>query len=228
MLRRANHDFFKQWSADMAYVLGYFAADGSMIKNNRGAHFIEFNSTDKYLISVVRKLLDSNHKISTRISHKKEWKNIYRLQIGSKVLFDDITKFGFHQNKSLTMRFPDIPPSFVGDFIRGYFDGDGGVYFRKYAPKDRPNPRWVFQARFTSGSKEFLLQLHIALKERGIVGGYMNKKKRGYDLVLSHRDSVALSGLMYHNALDHAYLKRKFNVFVRAINTLYGGVAQIG
>ena len=37
----------------MAYVLGFFAADGTMIANNRGAHFIEFHSTDKQLLKQV-------------------------------------------------------------------------------------------------------------------------------------------------------------------------------
>ncbi len=50
MHRTLNQDFFKTWSPEMAYVLGYFAADGSMIQNKRGGHFIEFTSTDAVLI----------------------------------------------------------------------------------------------------------------------------------------------------------------------------------
>jgi len=37
-----NENFFKKWTPEMAYVLGFFAADGSMVKNKRGACFIEF------------------------------------------------------------------------------------------------------------------------------------------------------------------------------------------
>jgi len=33
-----NEDFFKNWTQEMAYVLGFFTADGNMIKNNKGAH----------------------------------------------------------------------------------------------------------------------------------------------------------------------------------------------
>ncbi len=50
----------------MAYVLGFFAADGTMIKNKRGAHFIEFDITDKEILLKIRKTLGSNHKISVR------------------------------------------------------------------------------------------------------------------------------------------------------------------
>jgi hypothetical protein len=38
--KEINHDFFKLWTPGMAYVLGFFSADGSMIKNKRGACFI--------------------------------------------------------------------------------------------------------------------------------------------------------------------------------------------
>ena len=50
----------------MAYVLGFFAADGNMIKNKRGAHFIEFQITDKNLLEKIRELLGSNQKIAIR------------------------------------------------------------------------------------------------------------------------------------------------------------------
>lgn len=37
--KRVNKDFFKKWSNEMAYVLGFFAADGNMIVNKRGGQF---------------------------------------------------------------------------------------------------------------------------------------------------------------------------------------------
>ena len=55
-----NEDFFKKWSPKMTYVLGFFAADGNMIKNKRGAHFIEFQSTDKEILNKIKKCLKSN------------------------------------------------------------------------------------------------------------------------------------------------------------------------
>ncbi len=211
----------------MSYVLGYFVADGAMIKNRRGAHFIEFSSVDRYLIEKVKEVLESSHTISERVKKKKHWKQVYRLQIGSKDMFEDLTNLGFSQNKSLTMTFPEIPPKYISDFVRGYFDGDGGVYFKKYQPKDRPNPRWVFQSRFISGSKVFLEELLSRIQQHGVKGGCIVQKQGGYEIILSHHDSVALFKLMYNNALDQIYLKRKFDVFTKAIETLYGGVAQL-
>lgn len=72
----------------MAYVLGFFIADGSMAKNKRGAHFIEIEITDKELLEEIREAIGSNYKISVR-NRDKKWKISYRLQIGSKEVFSD-------------------------------------------------------------------------------------------------------------------------------------------
>jgi len=203
----------------MAYVLGFFAADGTMITNNRGAHFIEFHSTDKQLLLVVKKLFKSNHKISTRDKHNPKWKVGYRLQIGSKEMFSDLSEHGFMPNKSLILEFPKVPERFFRDFVRGYFDGDGCVYFKKHKAKDRKKLRRVFSSRFISGSKKFLQSLQIQLNFNG---GFISQKKRGYELVFSHKNSLDLYRLMYHNDCHGLYLNRKYKLFRKAINTLYG------
>src|SRR3989344_4542443 len=121
-----NQDFFKKWSSEMAYVLGFFAADGNMIKNKRGAHFIEFQITDRDILNQIKNLLGSNHKISIRDRNKK-WKKSYRLQLGSKEIFNDLIKLGMVPRKSNILKFPKIPDVYLADFVRGYFDGDGHV-----------------------------------------------------------------------------------------------------
>ena len=224
MYRTLNHQFFKTWTPAMAYTLGFFAADGTMIANNRGAHFIEFHITDKEILIQIRSAVGSNHKIATRKRNPKHRLG-YRLQIGSKEWFKDLTTLGFVPNKSLIMRLPSVPPKLLGHFVRGYFDGDGCVHFKKYWAKDRGKMKWSFSTRFTSGSKDFLLSLHQSLHARGIQGGsiYRKSKNSGYELVLSHKDSLALFRIMYdtipHNGL---YLTRKYKLFRKAIETLWG------
>src|SRR3989344_911718 len=123
-----DQHFFKTWMPEMAYVLGYFAADGSMLKNSRGAHFIEFTSVDRILIEQVQNAAQSNHRVAVRTRRGND-QIAYRLQLGSKEWYSDLTKLGFVQNKSKTLCFPNVPQEFVGDFVRGSFDGDGCAYF---------------------------------------------------------------------------------------------------
>ena len=68
-------------------------------------------------------------------------------------MFEDLQKNGFTQNKSSTLALPVIPKEYVADFIRGYFDGDGNVYFKKHKVRKRKRKKWVFSSRFTCGSK---------------------------------------------------------------------------
>jgi hypothetical protein len=219
--REVDHDFFKTWSPQMAYVLGFFAADGTMIVNKRGAHFIEFHITDLNILRDIRELLKSNHKIGIRTRDPK-WKIGYRIQIGSKELFRDLQLLGFTPNKSKNMKLPAVPNKVWGDFVCGYFDGDGCVYFRKHRVNDRPNSRWVFSTRFTAGCRNFLEVFHARLKKTGLSKGFIVPKTRGYELVFSHGDSVALFRLMYHNAGTRPYLPRKYRKYQKALITLYG------
>jgi hypothetical protein len=221
MHRSLNHMFFSRWSPEMAYVLGYFAADGTMLKNNRGAHFIEFTSTDRILIDNLQKTVESNHRISER-DRGGNCKTTYRIQIGSKRWFEDLTLIGFTQNKSLVLKFPSVPMCYLGDFVRGYFDGDGCVYLGKHWANDRNKYRWNFHTRFTSGSHKFLDDLKTHLRKCGIEKGHISPKSRGgYDLVLSWQDSLALYRLMYHTAeVANLFLPRKREKLERAIEVL--------
>lgn len=216
-----NKDFFKTWSSDMAYVLGFIMADGYVFTNPRGSCYTGFVSDDLEIIEKIRLVLHSNHFIGTR-NHPSnpKWKPTHVLQIGSKDLFQDLKKFGVVPNKSLILKFPaNIPDAFVGHFVRGYFDGDGCVYFRKHLRKDRNKMSWVFTVRFTSGSKQFLEGLHEILKKY-TNGGFIQIKNRGYDLVFSHRDGFALFDLMYKDIESNLFLERKYNIFQKAITTL--------
>lgn len=204
----------------MAYVLGFFAADGSMLKNNRGAHFIEFTITDRIVLEQIQRATNSTHRIAER-ERGGNSKTGYRLQIGSGEWFTDLLRLGFTQHKSDSMRFPKVPKKYLGDFVRGYFDGDGCVYFNNLKYADRKYKRWVLLTIFTSGSKEFLETLHTILRTFEVKGGSLRKKARGFDLAFSHSDSLALYRLMYHTGkVADMFLPRKREKLERAIEVL--------
>jgi len=221
MRRSLNQDFFKEWSPEMAYVLGFFAADGSMLRNKRGAHFIEFTITDLIVLKMIQKVTSSTHKIQERKRRSSAWKTQYRIQIGSKEWFEDLTHLGFMQNKSKKLPFPKIPKEYFGDFVRGYFDGDGCVYFKHLQYADRKNIRPILMTLFTSGCRPFLQSLWDALKMHGVYGGSLKKKAHGFELVFSHRDSLALHRAMYHTVeVSKMFLPRKRNKLEQAIKVL--------
>jgi hypothetical protein len=200
----------------MAYVLGFFMADGSMDITKRGGHYFSIQICDRPLLVMIRKALGSNHKISVRKRYGNEH-DIYRIQIGSKDICADLRKLGLSTQKTFNLSLPPMPKRYLGSFIRGYFDGDGNVwtgYIHKY---DRPKPVPVMQAMFTSGCKSFLESLHVRLKDENLRGGGVYCKERGFCLKYSTRDALVLYDLLYADISDRLYLKRKKRVFEKFI-----------
>ena len=212
----------------MAYVLGFFAADGCMIQNNRDGHFIEFHINDRDILVAIQRAVESNHKISVRVRKNPKHKVGYRIQLGSKEMYKDLLSLGMCSRKSLALQMPTVPQKYFKHFLRGYFDGDGCVYFKKLQFADRKNKRYILQSVFSCGTFNFLTELLILLRGYGVQGGSLKRKRRGNELTLSHHDSVALYRIMYNNLQDSdIYLGRKYELFTRAIETLYGKNAVV-
>lgn len=214
IFKKCNHDFFKKWSAEMAYVLGFFAADGSMYATRRGTHYIEFQITDKILLKEIQKLLGSDHKISLKVGKNKMQKDIHRLQIGSKIMFTDLTRLGMTQAKSKTLKLPHIPRTHFRHFIRGYFDGDGNVTSGEYARKDGKSKKRVLLSGFTCGSGDFLRAIHKKIKDMSeVCGGTFYKHGGAYRLYFSINDSFAFYNFMYKDLKNELFLPRKKKIF---------------
>jgi intein-encoded DNA endonuclease-like protein len=217
IFKTKNEKFFKKWSSEMAYVLGFFTADGSMTKNKRGAHFIEIQITDKDLLYKIRELLESNHKI-TELKKNDKWKKAYRLQIGSKEIFNDLIRLGMTPNKSKTIDLPDVPSKYFSDFVRGYFDGDGNVVSGYFKKADRKNKSYTLATRFASGSKLILNHLRDNLSKLLGTTGSIHCKDNTWRLNYSINDSKKLFRFMYDDGKVNGliYLERKYKIYKNA------------
>ena len=209
-----NKNFFKTWSRDMAYFLGFFCADGNMVKNKRGGCYISIYSADKNIVLDLQNTIGSKHKLS---SVKSETGVTYRFQIGSTELYKDLCILGITPDKTSRMKLPKMPKQYEPDFIRGYFDGDGNVWtgvVKRKVTKDG----YKMLVGFTSASKGFLSHLSFILKERGISGGslFNIKNKNCSRLSLSTLDALKLYKIMY-NKPHKLFLRRKKLVFEKFI-----------
>jgi intein-encoded DNA endonuclease-like protein len=217
--KKINKDFFKVWSHDMAYVLGFFAADGYITHNKRGALFWGIQITDKELLFIMRDILGSDHTINIRIRSGNE-NTLYRLQIGSKEMVEDLAQLGFFARKTNNIQIPVMHKKYLPDFIRGYFDGDGNVW-SGYMNKNREKWTKTILVAFTSNSEDFLVSLHDHLKSNGIKGGSvrMIKNKKSYRLTLSTTDSLKIFKIMYTRDTPLQLLRKKV-VFERFIENM--------
>ncbi|MCX6790389.1 MAG: hypothetical protein NTV60_02565 [Candidatus Kaiserbacteria bacterium] len=213
--RAVNKDFFKKWSPEMAYVLGFFAADGYMTLNERGAHFWNIQITDKNIVEGIRRTIQSGHKIGVRVGKGNE-KLMYRLQIGSKEMCGDLLKLGFTPNKTKSLSVPHVPKKYFPHFVRGYFDGDGNVWVG-YVHKERETKLRTIRTVFTSCSEAFLEAMQEQLEGFDIHKGVLSKGKGNYyRLTYSVNSSLKLSDFMYNHKVpipEGLFLERKRNRF---------------
>jgi intein/homing endonuclease len=208
--KKYNKDFFKTWSSDMAYILGFMYADGNIVETKRGNQYVAIYTADRELLVAIAKTMQSEHKVAQRNASAG---CVYRIQIGSRVWFADLGMLGLWPNKTKRMKLPHIPKEYFGDFVRGYFDGDGNIWVG-FVHKERKTALQTIQVAFTSQSTEYLRSLHQGLQRQGIVGGslYISKKKHFARLAFSVTDALKIYEIMY-NCRHKLYLKRKKVVF---------------
>jgi len=212
--KEINIKFFRKWTSPMAYILGFIYADGNIIYTKRNTWFLSIQITDKEILEIIKREMNSSHTISERKSAENH-KPLYRLQIGSKNICEDLIRIGLTERKSKTMVLPTIPNKYFSDFLRGYFDGDGGIWIG-LKNKKQNTKTFIISTFFTSGSKDFLISLKKKLAKNGLVGGSLVKKERGFDLKYSVKDSLILYKIMY-NSKYSLFLNRKKERFEKYI-----------
>ncbi len=224
---KINTDFFKKWSNEMAYVLGFLYADGTIIDsaNSSRTRYIKFTSKDRDILLSIKNVLQSEHPICYRSPRETIGRNgkiykssgLFYLRIGSRRMFMDLKKLGLIPNKSKIIEFSTtIPNKYLSHFVRGYFDGDGCVYFQVIRGKKKKFIVKHFSIIFTSGSKKFLEELSTNLnKVIGVTKKRIYDSTRAYQLHYSVFDSIQLFKFLYKDVSQETYLKRKFDIFLK-------------
>lgn len=200
----------------MAYVVGFIAADGNLTKNKRGAHFIAIQSVDRGIVYAIRQALRSNLQIGEYRSPHKNWRKRYSLQIGSKKMYQDLLDLGITPKKAYRIRMPSIPVKYLRDFIRGYFDGDGGVTFYFSNKKERRNPTPALSTSFTSCSKGILRDIAYGLYQMAGTRLKVPTKKgddNASELRYSTNDSRRIYRFLYSGLRSELFLQRKKVIF---------------
>ena len=199
----------------MAYVLGFIYADGIIYPSARGKYLV-ITSTDQFIVRRIKKWLASKHKIVRTKSTWPNGKDRFVLRVGNKAIYNSLSEVGLISSKSLIVRMPDVPKSYFKDFVRGYFDGDGCVYLERSKGKGGKLIIRKLSVIFTSGSREFLNDLLLDLKENlDLRQTKIYKGCRSFQLRFFTSDSIKILELMYNNTPRELYFERKFEVFTK-------------
>lgn len=152
-----THDFFDKWSEQSAYVFGFWYADGSIRitkgENNCAYKIFNITNTDKQIMDHISKLI--NVIPSIRKFKNKNWKDAHIITVNSDKFFDFCYSFVGTIDKTHSTIFPNIPDKYLNHFIRGFFDGDGSIYLKKYRSR-HGNPVINLNSSFASSVESWL------------------------------------------------------------------------
>lgn len=123
--KEVNHKYFNVQSANMAWILGFIAADGCIGKD-RNRIIINLSRTDREILEIIRKELNIENKIVDY--ENKDGFLCSSLSWTSKEHKDELAKYNIVPEKTLKLKPPTLlDKKFIIDYIRGYFDGDGSI-----------------------------------------------------------------------------------------------------
>lgn len=118
---------------------------------------------------------------------------------------------GVTPKKSLTVKFPEIPESYIRHFIRGCWDGDGSIF--------KNNKSNSFSTSYISGSYHFIFALGNYLKAIGLdVKSYTTEGQHNYYYlkINGNEQCSKLFHYFYYDVPKEMYLERKYIKFEEA------------
>ena len=210
---KVNEQFLNNINTEeKAYILGFICADGHIEKDRLN---ITVSIKDKDILEKIRKAMQSNHPIKkvkrTNLYNKTDRKTLtlVELMIGSVKLVKPLFNMGLTTNKTYTLNgdiVKYIPKYLIRDFLRGYFDGDGNVFFgRRYSSGYKYNVN-------ICGNEDFLLksfQIYFPSTNKLYKDLY---SRQCFVWKLSQRDKVRdFMYYLYYNS--SIFLQRKYNEF---------------
>lgn len=189
---KVNENYFKTWSNNMAYILGFFMADGCMVQDQQT---ISFAQKEKYILMQIKDVIESTHPII-----QNPITGVYILNIHSKIMKTDLMKLhGVTSKKSKELIFPIIPEEYMSHFIRGYFDGDGYVNYKSYF------------VSIVGGSIEFMKSLQNKIEVHGFTTNFTTHENH-YRVYVSGRKTIKnFSEWLYKD--KELFLERKYEEF---------------
>ena len=205
-LHKIDLDFFKNIdSGEKAYWLGYITADGYITKNGYRLRLV---SKDKEIIEKFQKSLKSTHPISYHETYDKRTQKIYKswyIQMNGKLLVEHLNKLGVFNKKSNNCEFPNIDEKFYSDYIRGLFDGDGSVFYKRIS---------LGCSLIATEDILFFIQKFLCKKFGIFKSKLMIVKDNIKKLcIYKNKDIKIFLDYIYKNSKENIRLSRKYNLY---------------
>lgn len=229
-------DFFEQMTPQLAWFLGAVCSDGSIGFNygpNKIRSSFSLASIDKDFVDKLGALVGLSPSKGKSSNYGKP---IWTLRCSNKHFVSHLKVLGIRSNKSSTVTIPEvIRPELMRHFIRGYFEGDGGVSVNL-------DGRVCFS--LSSKSRKLIMSVAKVLYEQAGVGIQSKRRslscvnlpncpyltvyivKEKSDLTMYKIETSALSMIeklyryLYKDVDEANRMNRKFSKFEKALGSL--------
>ena len=122
-----NINFFREWSEDLAWLVGIVLSDGHVSNPKLSSKYIRIKMCDSDVIYKIRDMIDFQGNIGVFIPTKGH-KTSYSITVSGKEVWNFFVNLGMNSDKSHTAIFPqNVPKEYIHHLIRGIFDGDGSI-----------------------------------------------------------------------------------------------------
>lgn len=225
--RRIRHTFFTNIQTELqAYLLGFYAADGS-IDEKRKTLRIHLQKQDSELVYLYKDVISPDARTYLVKEHQTKGRNgkiitaheSFGVDITSSELCSSLVDLGVGYNKSkCELNIPDIPYNLIRHFIRGYFDGDGCITGWLAIEKGKSD-RFRYSFDICGKTKTLLNEFIDFFLDHNIKLN-LNYLKRDdmYRIKTSSKKEVEkIFHLLYDNS--NFYLKRKYDKFNYYVNS---------
>lgn len=196
-----NTKFFEIFTPESAYWAGFIAADGH-VRSNRNALSIKLSLIDASHLDKFKEAIGFRGNVHYAESYAY-------IDICGKWVTEPLERnFSITGRKTHTLEFPSLPDNVLNHFIRGYFDGDGGISFSTVA-----------NISFTCASPRFMGHLQHVF--RHVVGVQLNGKneyppiQNGVQISYNGKNAKKILDWLYNGSTKRSRLDRKYDKMCR-------------
>lgn len=201
-----HEDFFnkKNWSCELAYIVGLMLADGHISKYG-GAHWsVAIALCDKDVIYKLKNV--TGHKAGIYCRKLRSGKMYCRIEFSGRKIWQFFTELGMDHHKSYSAIWPiGLPNEYASHFLRGVFDGDGCVSFAQ----------GIYPRVNVVGTEK-------VIKEVGVVFDNYNTIKKctgksSWVIWYSGLKAISFLNYIYQGSTEDIRMDRKYNKYLKAL-----------
>lgn len=204
-----NDFILDEWNINSSWFFGWLLTDGG-ISGDRISFFLR----DEEVLLKIKAVLNGEFSVYAYKCHNHincDLHPFYKIQFSSHHIVQKLATLGITEPKTGKIPAPVfIPKEYHRDFIRGAWEGDGGIYLRTALSQTYPQA----SCDFNNSSKELIDWMFNTLKETlNIKLNISTYRNTNFKLRIRNRvGCIKFCRYIYHENIGTTFLTRKYIV----------------